>query len=82
MEKLIKGRDGWCCIAQVKLVNRNQIHRPLQLLFPLEVQDTVSDHKEMKSEDIMSTSDPADPQQPPKSKANIEVRQKIHMWTQ
>ena len=78
-EKLIEGRDGWCRIAQVKLANGNRIQRPLQLLFPLEVQDTLSDdHKEMKSEDIKSTSDPADPQRgPSKRKAAIGARQKF-----
>ena len=56
----------------------NRIQRPLQLLFPLEVQDTLSDHKETKSEDIKSTRDPADPQRPPKRKAAIaEARQKF-----
>lgn len=82
MEKLINAKDGWCRAPQVKLANGNRIQRPLQLLFPLEVQDTVSDHKEAKSEDINSTSDPADPQRPSKRKAAIEARQKIHMWTQ
>ena len=57
MEKLIEGRDGCCRAAQVKLANGNRIQRPLQLLFPLEVQDTESDHKESKSEDINMTSD-------------------------
>ena len=83
VEKLIEGRDGWCRAAQVKPVNGNQIQRPLQMLFPLEVQDALSDDdKETKSEDIKSTSDPADPQRPSKRKAAIEARQKIHMWTQ
>ena len=81
--KLIEGRDGWCRAAQVKLANGNRIQRPSQLLFPLEVQDTLSDDdKEAKSEDIKSTSDPADIERPPKRKAAIEARQKIHMWTQ
>ena len=79
VEKLIEGRDGWCGAAQVKLANGNRIRRPLQLLFQLEVQDTVFDRKETKSEDINSTSDP---QRPSKRKAAIEARQKIHMWTQ
>ena len=78
MEKLVEGRDGCCHAAEVKLANGNRIHRPLQLLFPLEVQDTVSDHKESKSEDINSTSDP---QRPSKRKAAIEAGQKIHVWT-
>ena len=82
MEKLIRGRDGWCCAAQVKPANGNWIQHPLQLLFLLEVQDTVSDHKEAKSKDINCTSDPADPQRPSKRKAAIDARQKIHMWTQ
>ena len=61
----------------------NRIQRPLQMLFPLEVQDTLSDDdKETKSEDFKSTSDPADPRRPSKRKAAIEARQKIHMWTQ
>ena len=79
MEKLIEGRDGCCRAAQVKLANGNRIQRPLQLLFPLEVQDTESDHKESKSEDINMTSDS---QRPSKRKATIEARQKLHMWTQ
>ena len=41
VEKVIKGRDGCCRAAQVKLANGNRIRRPLQLLFPLEVQDSV-----------------------------------------
>ena len=44
VEKLIEGRDGWCHAAQVKLANGNRNQCPLQLLFPLELQDTVSDH--------------------------------------
>ena len=65
VEKLIEGRDCWCCAAQVTLTNKNRIRRPLQLLFPLEVQGTLSDgHKETKSKDIKTTSDPADPQLP------------------
>ena len=77
--KLIEGRDGCCRAAQVKLANGNWIQRPLQLLFLLEVQDTESDHKESKSEDINMTSDS---QRPSKRKAAIEARQKLHMWTQ
>ncbi|XP_044180979.1 uncharacterized protein LOC122962128 [Acropora millepora] len=79
VEKLIEGRDGCCRAAQVKLANGNRIQRPLQLLFPLEVQDTESDHKESKSEDINMT---RDSQRPSKRKAAIEARQKLHMWTQ
>ena len=79
LEKLIEGRDGCCCAAQVKLANGNRIPRPLQLLFPLEVQDTASDHKESKFKDINTTSDP---QQPSKRKAAIGARQRLHMWTQ
>ena len=79
MEKLIKGRDGCCRAALVKLANGNWIQRPLQLLFPLEVQDTASNHKELKSEDIDTTSDP---QRPSKRKAAIEARQRLHMCTQ
>ena len=41
---------------------------------PLEVQDTVSDRKYIKST--------SDPQRPSKRKAAIEARPKIHMWTQ
>ena len=53
------------------------------MLFPLEVQDTLSDDdKETRSEDIKSSSDPADPQRPSERKAATEARQKIHMWTQ
>ena len=78
MGKLVEGRDDCCRAAQVKLANGNWIQRPLQLLFLPEVQDTVSDHKESKSEDINSTSDP---QRPSKREAAIEARQKIHMWT-
>ena len=73
-------QEEMACIvpaAQVNLANGNRIQRPLQLLFPLEVQDTLSDHKETKSEDIKSTSDPADPQRPPQRKAAIEARQKF-----
>ena len=78
-----KGRDDWYHAAQVKLASGNRIQRLLQLLFPLQVQDTLSDDdKEMKFEDIKLTSDPADPQRPSKRKAAIEARQKIHMWTQ
>ena len=77
MEKLIAGRDGSYRAAQVKLANGNRIQLHLQLLFPLEVQDTLSDHKEPKSEDIKSTSDPADPRRPSKRKAAIEARQKF-----
>ena len=58
VEKLIEGRDGCCRAAQVKLASGNHIQSPLQLLFLLEVQDTVPDHKELKSEDINSTSGP------------------------
>ena len=83
MEKLIEGRNGWCRAVQVKLANGNRIQRPLQMLFPLKVQDALSDDdKETKSEDFKSTSDPADPRRPSKRKAAIEARQKIHMWTQ
>ena len=79
LEKLIEGRDGCCCTPQVKLANGNRIQRPLQFLFPLEVQDTASDHKESKFEDINTTSDP---QRPSKNKVAIEARQRLHMWTQ
>lgn len=75
VEKLIAGRDGLCRAAQVKLANGNRIQRPLQLLFPLEVQDTLSDHKETNSEDNKWTSDPADPQRPSQRKAAVEARQ-------
>ena len=79
MEKLIEGRDGCCRAALVELANGNRIQRPFQLLFQLEVQDTASDHKESKSEDINMTSDP---QRPSKRKAAFEARQRLHMWTQ
>ena len=70
MEKLV---DGSCRAAQVKLGNGNRIQRPLQLFFSLEVQDTLSDHKRTKSEDI----NPADPQRPSKRKAAPKARQKF-----
>jgi len=77
VDKIIAGRDGLCRAAQVKLANGNRIQHPLQLLFPREVQDTLSDHKEMNSEDNKSTSDPADHQRPSKRQAAIEARQKF-----
>ena len=83
MDKLIEGRYGLCRAAQVKLANGNQIHRPLQLLFSLEVQATLSDdHSNTKFQKFKSTSDPADPRRRSKRKAAIEARQKIHMFTQ
>ena len=54
VENLIEGRDGCCRATQIKLANGNRIQRSL----PLEVQDTVSDCKETKSEYINSTSVP------------------------
>ena len=74
-DKRIEGRDGWFCAAQVKLVTGFNVL--CNYFFPLEVQDTFSDHKETKSKE---TSDPADPPRPSKRKAAIEARQKTHMW--
>ena len=85
VDKLIEGRDGLCRAAQVKLANGNRIQRPLQLLFPLEVQDTIPEgeqqrtNQEENSEEIKLT---VNHQRPPMRRSAVETRQKIQLWTQ
>ena len=46
LDKLFEGNDDLCRAAQVKLASGFKIHRSIQLLYPLEVQDSVSEENE------------------------------------